>query len=474
MATATTETATSRLDRAWRAQHESGPLPARLREQLERALNADLSAVRVHTGPAADEAARAFDADALTCGSAVFFRRGAFDPHSREGLRLLAHEVAHTVQQADTTVGASGALGDRGESMADRFADAFTVAYAADPSAVDGSLAALALPHGDAGRDLLRVAFGPSGTVQRHASFEHRYLGDGNPDDLRIIAENRDKAVRDRLIQSQIALFELFDRKDPQDVTRADILRVAPHIQTMELGPDKIIATLGEVNALPDYLSHPDQVENVRSDILLPILQVIRQEGYNEFHALLHGRNPYKRFPLSPFQPTGALWGILGALRETTALDRLTAGLGVGGQDHYQGLLARNACHFAPYTWYRWLTFHLAARQEAIKAYQAGGDAKLVHKAWNLAGYADHFLEDSFAAGHLIDKTLVMQWFVDWAGDSDLVADQAVLRYMTAALQPGLAAGKQLYDSSYQGPSHDPQTVQELRTEAERIVGTRL
>ena len=30
------------------------------------------------------------------------------------------------------------------------------------------------------------------------------------------------------------------------------------------------------------------------------------------------------------------------------------------------------------------------------------------------AGYADHFLQDSFAAGHLINKTLVIQWYIEW------------------------------------------------------------
>lgn len=471
MAMATT--ATIRLDRARHARQESGPLPAHLREQLERALHADLSAVRVHTGPAADAAARALDADAVASGSALFFRRGAFDPHRRDGLHLVAHEVAHAVQQAELRAGRpSGLSRAAGEAAADRFADAFTAAYAGG-AGVDGSLACLALPHGRAGREVLRVAAGPSGLIQLHSSFEHRYLGDGSPEDLKIISDNQDKTTRDRLLHGQIELFKLFDRKDPEKVTRADIARVAPHIQTLELGPDKIVATLGEINALPDYLSHPDQVDTTGADVLLPILQVIRQEGYNEFTALTGEANPYRRFPLSPFQPTGALWGVIGALRETNALDELTAGLGIAGQDHYKGLLARNACHFAPYSWYRWLGFHLLARQAAQDAFKAGKDPRLVHKAWNLAGYADHFLEDSFAAGHLIDKTLVMQWFVDWAQDSDLVADQAVLRYMTAALQPGLAAGK-LYDPNYTGPSHDPQTVQELRTEAERRSGTKL
>jgi Domain of unknown function (DUF4157)/Concanavalin A-like lectin/glucanases superfamily len=476
--------AQSRLDRARKARHEGGPLPAELRERLEGALGADLSAVRVHTGPAADAAARAFGADAVTTGSMIFFRAGAYLPAQRAGLRLLAHEVAHTVQQAVAAAETNGrglpVDTVRAEAMADRFADAFLDTYAAGPCE-HGELAFLAL--GTAGRGRHRrelVAAGPSGSVQLHASFEHRYLGDGAPEDLRLIAYNhpQDQGRRDQLIKDQIRLFELFDRADPGKVTEEDVKRAVPSgaIQTILLGPDKVVATLGEVNALPDYLSNPAQVDSVGADLLLPILQVIRQEGYNEFTALLPDtKNPYKRFPLSPFQPTGALWGLLNSILETAALDQLTAGLGIGGQDHYAGLLARNACHFAPYSWYRWSAFHEAARQTAKEAFQATGERKqeLIRKAWNLAGYADHFLEDSFAAGHLIDKTLVMQWFVEWAEGSDLVADEGTLAYLSAALQPGLAAGK-LYDPTYQGPSHDPQTVQELPLRADRAARTGL
>jgi len=46
-----------------------------------------------------DEICRAFGATALTVGTDIYFRREAFAPHTPEGLRLLAHEVAHVVQQ---------------------------------------------------------------------------------------------------------------------------------------------------------------------------------------------------------------------------------------------------------------------------------------------------------------------------------------------------------------------------------------
>ena len=50
-------------------------------------------------------------------------------------------------------------------------------------------------------------------------------------------------------------------------------------------------------------------------------------------------------------------------------------------------------------------------------------------------GYADHFVQDSFAPGHLANKTLVMQWFVEWAEDSLFfqVKDWDDVRFVTAA-----------------------------------------
>lgn len=450
-------TTTSPLAQAWHAGHEGRPLPARLRDAFEDVLGADLSAVRVHTGPAADAAAHAYSAAALTCGSGVFFRDGAYRPDDPEGVRLLAHEVAHAVQQA----GGVAAADQVWEERADRFADAFV-------AGASGSATDVASLPARPGVGRLRVAPGPSQTVQRHSSFEHRFLGEGPPDDLYQVATHGPR--RADVLRQQIKLLDLFKSGNPRAVTRDQILAVNNKLEVLLLGPDQVPATLGEINALPDYLANPEQVDSTAWGVLLPILQLIRQEAYNRFTKFLTGVDPNVQFPLSPYKPTGLK--LVDNIVETTNLDILTRGLGPAGQDHYQGLLARNACHFAPYSWHRWSVANIAARSTAAEYYRTK-DPALRHKALNHAGYADHFLEDSFAAGHLIDKTLVMQWFVEWMRDSDLVSDHAVIQYMTAALQPGLSAGRQLYDPAYPGPSHDPQTVQEMGELALRVRNTR-
>ena len=66
---------------------------------MEHALGQDLSAVRIHTDSQAQQAAEALDARAFTHGRDVYFGKGEYEPVSRSGQHLLAHELAHVVQQ---------------------------------------------------------------------------------------------------------------------------------------------------------------------------------------------------------------------------------------------------------------------------------------------------------------------------------------------------------------------------------------
>jgi hypothetical protein len=83
------------------------PLPEPTRAHFEHRLGADLSAVRVHTDANAGRAARAEGAAAFAFGSDVVFAPGRYAPETAAGKRLLAHELAHVVQQG----GGAPALG---------------------------------------------------------------------------------------------------------------------------------------------------------------------------------------------------------------------------------------------------------------------------------------------------------------------------------------------------------------------------
>lgn len=71
--------------------------PAILRS-MESSFGQDFSEVRIHAGPAASSSASQFDARAFTVGSHIVFGEGESATMSGSGRRLLAHELAHVVQ----------------------------------------------------------------------------------------------------------------------------------------------------------------------------------------------------------------------------------------------------------------------------------------------------------------------------------------------------------------------------------------
>ena len=66
---------------------------------MEPRFGRDFGGVRVHTDARAAASARDVGAFAYTLGNNIVFGAGQFAPGTQEGRQLLAHELAHTVQQ---------------------------------------------------------------------------------------------------------------------------------------------------------------------------------------------------------------------------------------------------------------------------------------------------------------------------------------------------------------------------------------
>jgi hypothetical protein len=66
---------------------------------FEPAIGYDLSDVRLHTDNKANESAKDINALAYTHGNNIVFESGQYQPGTAEGKKLLAHELAHVVQQ---------------------------------------------------------------------------------------------------------------------------------------------------------------------------------------------------------------------------------------------------------------------------------------------------------------------------------------------------------------------------------------
>ncbi len=105
------------------------PLDLFMRASIEPRFGHDFSRVRVHTDAQAAESAKAVNALAYTVGWEIVFGRGRYRPQTREGEKLLAHELTHVVQGLQQRP--SGILlsqpGDASEQEADRAAS--QVAY---------------------------------------------------------------------------------------------------------------------------------------------------------------------------------------------------------------------------------------------------------------------------------------------------------------------------------------------------------
>ena len=75
------------------------PLDPDARLFMEQRIGHDFSHVRIHTDPQAISSARQLRAHAYTVGSDIYFNANRYNPSNAEGLKLLAHELTHVVQQ---------------------------------------------------------------------------------------------------------------------------------------------------------------------------------------------------------------------------------------------------------------------------------------------------------------------------------------------------------------------------------------
>jgi hypothetical protein len=167
------EGAEAHVDRA--AGSSGSSLPDDLRARFETSIGTDLSSVRIHTGGDSETAAASVGAKAYTVGNDIHFGAGHYDPSSHDGMLLIAHEVAHTVQQAGTTPTRQNKLevssaGDAAEIDADCAAEAMV---SGTPATIAGAPARIAReeekkPEADSGADPDDIAWAESvrGTLE--------------------------------------------------------------------------------------------------------------------------------------------------------------------------------------------------------------------------------------------------------------------------------------------------------------------
>ena len=210
--------------------------------------------------------------------------------------------------------------------------------------------------------------------VQRHSSFEHALLGDTKPADVKAAHVGTDttpEAWR-HILEEELDRVLAF-KDDPAYTPTKDY----PQVRWVQLGTSKLWVSPGELSAMGDYLPDPTTIDTMSAKEMIPTLQRMRQIIARSLYDRLElggtdlERNRQTRMRgAAGVDPETAL--IHNPLRdinddasEVTDLDNATAGL---GPNRNKGLLARNACHFAPFSWERWSLYHNEARNLAKAA----------------------------------------------------------------------------------------------------------
>lgn len=161
--------------RGIQSQLRSGAsLDGRVRAQAESRLGRDLSGVRVHTDGTAGRLAGQLNARAFTVGRDIVFGQGEYTPGTLIGDALIAHELAHVVQQGRSAPGPAEALeAGHPDGVLEREADQAAIETAA---ARHGLPYRAALPRLRTGLRLQRCETAREKEIKRLAGLQRSHL----------------------------------------------------------------------------------------------------------------------------------------------------------------------------------------------------------------------------------------------------------------------------------------------------------
>lgn len=311
--------------------------------------------------------------------------------------------------------------------------------------------------------------------IQRHSSYEHFLLGQVEPTKLSAIPDVRQILETHRKSGTKLSEQEENKRKDVAHSIRQEMRRLllwqktppSPTpgepvkktdeqwevpLVTIPVRDGTVVATYSEINTLPDMFGSVNDLKKTPKTSVQNILQGVRSQSFVELGKLLsevEGQDWNKSFENIAEErfegSVGEVGFAKGMVQEAAEVagkldviqnKELNDATSRKGEEtsSYFAALSRNACHFAPESWGFWRKYHEEARKLAAASRKARAEAKLAEnqgksedakkkneEADRLANeallqnaFGEHYLQDSFAAGHLVNKTQVMQWFVEW------------------------------------------------------------
>ena len=84
------------------------------RQEMEHHFGVDFGEVAIHEDADALAMTKDLSAQAFTNGKDIYFNKDKYDPNSKEGKHLLAHELTHTIQQGAVAKGSSPQVQTKG------------------------------------------------------------------------------------------------------------------------------------------------------------------------------------------------------------------------------------------------------------------------------------------------------------------------------------------------------------------------
>jgi LysM repeat protein len=364
-----------------------GELPHRA--ALEAGFGTDLSSIRAHTGDRAASASRAIGAEAYTYGTDIAFT--AADP-SRE---LVAHEVAHAIQQRSGAAPASGVgrAGDEFEAEADQAARVVA----------GGGRSELAAKHagGAASGAVQRKA------VQRYEAGEHAKAGDTQQELKSVYAPVYTVAKGDTLAS-------IADRfKVP-----ASELKAANAKKLKKWPASDGSAKLVEGFEAGEEVTIPRQLDEMERDAIAgPTIKITINGVALDYGAVMAMGDMFGSIDELYLAPPEQLEQIAALIEEEKRTGNLVSA--ERWQDatnkRFGELATENEAHFAPSDAsigpvsgrstgdhkQTWSDHH----RMALAAARAGDK----NRALAINAFGDHFLTDAFAAGHLFNKRDMME-----------------------------------------------------------------
>jgi hypothetical protein len=210
------------------------------------------------------------------------------------------------------------------------------------------------------------------------------------------------------------------------------------------------LITYGEMNTLADFFGNPKELLGMEPAFIDKIIRGIRQDSLKQMikmYATTKDKYEWqvrrelgvKSTKFLSDEGKNDAQGTTGVINELKLLGIGSKGKPLANKEDkstsYGSTLARNACHFAPESWHQWFAYHTKARDLARQAFEKRESAdrvtrltgdpeagqrvrdradELLNMAMLENGFGDHYLQDSYAGGHLINKTKIMQWYVKW------------------------------------------------------------